>query len=341
MLVSDENDVGLGVVETGGKRVDGVVGLSYVSMYNSNSTLLKRLSEEKVINYPIFYIFLTTTNSKIILGEPTNSFIFDSIKKDLNYCNIINSTWGCNINSLVVGNKSLIFNNTNVLFSISSKLIEIPTKYYNDFQGLFFNETNNCLFASLQRIKCKCTSPNDFTNNINLVLNSDKNNYLEIKANNLIEYTAIAEYGCKFWIKETDSDSFILGTSGIDNVFLSFDYTNKKIGYGKIDSRFTELTDEVIYIGKIGETGFFGWVIKILIFLLIIIVGVVVIGVLIGVGKGIINYFKNKNKTSDLFTAVKLKPRSARNSRDSDNEYSGDLVSEKMPRTMIEMEHKK
>jgi hypothetical protein len=227
-----------------GFKADAVIGLGVDGLFPS---FAEELYQQKRINSPRFAIFMNEKESRLLLGDYSQTPILSNTFKQMSYCNLGNAKeWKCDITSVKVNNKNIVFESF-AKFDTSLPYLKIPISDYKIFKKYILEPTNQeCILTESNQLTCKCDKPSRFSD-FSLFIN---NSPLMINTEKIINYFPNLDYQCHFevYIDADNYDTWVLGTNVLEDVLLSFDTANKKIGFAQNPSGIrTLLLKEEIY----------------------------------------------------------------------------------------------
>jgi hypothetical protein len=185
----------------------------------------------------------------LLLGDYSKVPELVHINKLTSYCNPVNNK--CNITGININNKKLEIDSYSI-FDTESTSLTIPITDYRIFKKYVFNNTE-CKIREDRKVACIYDDNTKFPM-FNIYIND---NMFNIDINKLVSKED-EEYNYTFDIVVdiNNFDTWKLGTHVLDNILLSFDLQNIKIGYAQnpnIDVLLTRLDlDEDEEPSKIG-----------------------------------------------------------------------------------------
>jgi hypothetical protein len=217
-----------------GFNCDAVMGLGIDKLYPS---LVEELYEQKKINSPRFSIYLSEKESRVLLGDYSQSPVLSSTYRQMTFCNAHNA-WKCEANKFEVNKKSIPIESY-ALIDTTSHLLKIPISDYKIFKKYILEPNNSICQINSNQLACKCEKPNKFPD-FSLFIN---NSPIVISTEKIIDYYPNLEFQCVFQIliDNDNLDTWILGTNVLQDILFSFDTLSKKIGFVQSPTNFRSL----------------------------------------------------------------------------------------------------
>jgi hypothetical protein len=223
MFILVDKEEGVGV------KADGVIGLGMDGLYPS---FVEELYLQKKINSPRFAIFLNEKESRVLLGDYSQTPVLANTFRQLTYCNgSPGAEWKCETNKFEVNKKASTGIDSYVKFDTSVQHLAIPISDYKFFKKYVLDPvTTQCqIDPTTSRLSCKCSSPGKFSE-FGLFVN---NNPIVVNTEKLIDFYPNLDYQCLFdiYIDNNNLDTWTLGTNVLEDIFLTFDTVSRKIGF--------------------------------------------------------------------------------------------------------------
>ena len=200
------------------------ISLSYLSQHNPNS-LISLLYDNGYINKKV--VFISNEDSSLYIGKAlTMKHLFKG------ECIISEDKWGCPFYSMKLNNKIINAGGYYAEIDSTERVIQFPTKLFNDFINKLFGsfiERGICSYSrfySENRYICQCSIVDHISD---LEIGLGYNLYYINKQRMFFEY----ERFCILVIEATDRNNIVLGTDFLFYYSIELDYDLKKISlYG-------------------------------------------------------------------------------------------------------------